>query len=155
MHIKAIGKYLLQTLVVTSGWLLGLVIFFGPAQLILADPAYQSEKFLSVFNTMDPLPRMVEAYWILPAGIFIVSFFYVAVFRFMKGHIQGSRWKKGFGFGLMAWALMVPFFEFFLPWNVMHEPIWLVLLEMVCWLGVMLTIGVGLALTLPKNNRRK
>jgi len=155
MLFKEIGKYLLQCLVVTSGWLLGLLIFFGPAQLILANPAYQSEKFLAVFNTIKPLPRMVEAYWILPGGIFIISFFYVAVFRFISIRLKGSRWKKGLSFGLVAWALMVPFFEFFLPWNVMHEPIGLVLLEMVCWLGVMLTIGGGLALTLPKNNHRE
>ena len=33
---------------------------------------------------------------------------------------------------------MVPWFEFYLPWNVMREPAPLVLLEMACWLGVRL-----------------
>jgi hypothetical protein len=45
----------------------------------------------------------------------------------------------------VAWVLMVPWFEFYLPWNVMHEPIMLVILEMVLWLCVHLIVGIVIA----------
>lgn len=38
-----------------------------------------------------------------------------------------------------------PWFEYYLPWNVMLEPTPLVLLELVCWLAVMLANGLALA----------
>lgn len=40
---------------------------------------------------------------------------------------------------------MVPWFEFYLPWNVMHEPATLVLLEAALWLAVLLTVGLAVA----------
>jgi len=40
---------------------------------------------------------------------------------------------------------MVPWFEFYLPWNVMHEPLLPVLLEMIHWLGVLLSVGFAIA----------
>jgi hypothetical protein len=40
---------------------------------------------------------------------------------------------------------MVPWFEFYLPWNVMLEPMPLVLLEVLCWLIVQLLVGLALA----------
>jgi len=46
---------------------------------------------------------------------------------------------------MVAWALMVPWFEFYLPWNVMHEPVLLVLLEMILWMGVLLIVGIVIA----------
>jgi hypothetical protein len=42
---------------------------------------------------------------------------------------------------------MVPWFEFYLPRNVMREPAALVLLEMVLWLGVLLVAGLAIAVT--------
>lgn len=40
---------------------------------------------------------------------------------------------------------MVPWFEFYLPWNMMHEPAPLVLLEMALWLGVLVVAGLAIA----------
>ena len=41
---------------------------------------------------------------------------------------------------------MVPWFEFYLPWNVMREPFDLVLVEAVCWLVVLLAVGLSMGL---------
>jgi hypothetical protein len=62
-----------------------------------------------------------------------------------KTEVKGNRIKRGLKFGLVAWALMVPWFEFYLPWNVMHEPLLPVLLEMILWLGVLLSVGLAIA----------
>src|SRR3970040_598951 len=40
---------------------------------------------------------------------------------------------------------MVPWFEFSLPWNVLLEPEPLVALELVCWAGVLVLVGLTIA----------
>lgn len=123
-----------------------MVAFFGPAQAVLADPNRQSAKFLAVMGQIEPLPRVAEAPWILFAGLIGIACVYGAVYHFVRHTFGRMRWwRKGLGFGAVAWALMVPWFEFYLPWNVMHEPAPLVLLEGVLWLAVLLTVGLAIA----------
>lgn len=123
-----------------------LLLLFGPAQAVLADPAYQSEKFVTVMARLQPLPRAVEAPWVLPAGVLAIGALYGLVYHFVRTAFgEKPWWKKGLRFGAVAWALMVPWFEFYLPWNVMREPASLVLLEMALWLGVLLVTGLTIA----------
>lgn len=123
-----------------------MMLLFGPAQAILAAPAYQSEKFLIIFGQLEPLPRTSTAPWILAAGLFAMGLVYGVVYHFVRGAFAGKPWwTRGLRFGAVAWALMVPWFEFYLPWNVMHEPFALVLLEMALWLGVLLIVGITIA----------
>ncbi len=127
-------------------WIGAMMLFFGPAQAILANPDYQSQKFLYVVGELEPLPRAFEAWWILPLGLIIIGVIYGIVYHFVIKAFAGMHWrKKGVRFGLVAWALMVPWFEFYLPWNVMHEPFMLVILEMVLWLCVLLITGIAIA----------
>lgn len=127
-------------------WIIGLTFLFGPAQAILANPDYQSEKFLYVAGQLEPLPRAAEIWWILPVGLLIIGMLYGIVYHLIRRAFVGkTKWKKGILFGGVAWALMVPWFQFYLPWNMMHEPILLVLLEMVLWLGVLSIVGIVIA----------
>jgi hypothetical protein len=127
-------------------WIVALMIFFGLGQVILADPAYQSQKFLFVMTELEPLPRAAEAWWILPVGLLAIGMLYGMVYHFVRRAFPARTWwKKGLSFGLVAWALMVPWFEFYLPWNVMHEPFLLVVLEMALWLAVLLIVGCTVA----------
>ncbi|MGF1669565.1 MAG: hypothetical protein ACFCU6_03885 [Balneolaceae bacterium] len=127
-------------------WIIALMFLFGPAQAILANPDYQSEKFLYVVGQLEPLPYAAETWWILPIGLLIIGMLYGIVYHFIRRAFDGKpRWKKGILFGWVSWALMVPWFEFYLPWNVMHEPVLLVLLEMVLWLGVLSIVGIVIA----------
>jgi hypothetical protein len=71
------------------------------------------------------------------------------------GRLGGPAWRKGIAFGVAAWALMVPWFEFYLPWNVMREPFALVLVECACWLFVLMLAGVAAALTHAAASRRR
>lgn len=127
-------------------WLAGIFIFFGPAQRILANPEYQSAKFLAAFAEVEPLPRAADSLWVLVGGLLIIGVVYGFVFAWLAPALPGSRWRKGVSFGLVAWALMVPWFEFYLPWNVMHEPFALVLLETVLWALVLQLVGLTIAL---------
>lgn len=127
------------------GWTAGLTIFFGPAQALLGDPSLQSAKFLAAFGT-EPLPYTATRTWLLPVGLIVLALFHSAVYRVIGRNLPGDGWwRRGLTFGLIAWALSFPWFEFYLPWNVMHEPWPLVALELACWLGTMLVVGLGVA----------
>lgn len=126
-------------------WFIGLTVFFGPAQAILSDPTLQSAKFLSVFTEIEPLPRVVTQPSLLFVGLAVIGVIHAAVFAALRNGLPGRGWRKGASFGLAAWALMVPWFEFYLPWNVMHEPLALVLLEAVLWAAVLQLVGLAIA----------
>ncbi len=127
-------------------WICTMILFFGPAQLILANPEYQSQKFLTVMAQLEPLPYTAEILWILPVGLLVMGVLYGIVYHFIRQAFpERSWWKKGLQFGVIAWVLMVPWFEFYLPWNVMHEPVLLVVLEMVLWLAVLLSVGLTIS----------
>ena len=136
----------LAGLAAALAWLLGIQLVFGPAQAVLADPARQSAKFLAAFS-QEPLPRMAEMPWALPAGLVVIGMIFAGVYSWLEPKLRGPAWRKGLTFGVVAWALMTPWFEFYLPWNVMREPLALVLIECACWLGVMVPVGLAIALT--------
>lgn len=135
-------------------WIAGMLVFFGPAQAILADPAIQSEKFLSVFTTVEPLPHMVARPWVVPLGLLGIGLLYGLVYAKIGPALASSTFRRGSAFGLVAWVLMVPWFEFYLPWNVMHEPLALLLLEAVCWLLVLQGVGLAIAYVFAWLTRR-
>jgi hypothetical protein len=122
-------------------WWAGLLLVFGPAQRILADPTKQSAKFLAVFGE-PPLPRMATNPEVLLFGLLGIGCIYACVFEWLGNRLPGSAVRKGLTFGVIAWALMVPWFEFYLPWNAMREPTPLALLEVLCWLAVLLGVGL-------------
>ena len=125
-------------------WMVGLMVFFGPAQVILTDADLQSAKFLGAF-TAEPLPKVSTTPWLLPLGLLAIGVLWGWVFVGLSRAWSGPWWRRGLQFGVAGWALMVPWFEFYLPWNVMHEPVALVALEMLCWALVLL--GVGLTIS--------
>jgi len=135
-------------------WIVSLSIFFGLGQAILANPLYQSQKFLFVMTQLEPLPRAAQVWWILPVGLLVIGTLYGIVYHFVRSAFPAwPWWRKGLSFGLLAWALMVPWFEFYLPWNVMHEPFLLVILEMALWLAVLLVVGATVALVYEGRRR--
>ena len=122
----------------------GLLLFFGPAQVLLTNPDLQSPKFLAAF-TAEPAPLASEAPSLLVAGVLAIGALWGLVYSALSGGWGGAWWRRGLRFAAVSWALMVPWFEFYLPWNVMREPVLLVVLDMICWAGVLLGVGVTIA----------
>jgi hypothetical protein len=125
-------------------WFIGLLLFFGPAQIVLTNPDFQSPKMLEAF-TADPLPRTVEAPWILIVGLLVIGMLWGLVYVRVSADWKDAWWKRGLRFGIIGWTLMAPWFAFYLPWNVLHEPAALAALELVCWAGVLLLVGLAIA----------
>jgi hypothetical protein len=85
---------------------------------------------------------MAEQPAVLPIGLLVVGLAHALAYRWAGRRLPEPTWRRGLAFGALAWALMVPWFEFYLPWNVMREPLPLVLLEAACWFLVLLGVGV-------------
>jgi hypothetical protein len=126
-------------------WRLGLQWIFGVAQPALTNPAHQSAKMLAAFAPGHDAPRMYANPLILWYGLIALGCVHALVYAVVFAGRPGHWLRRGAAFGIAAAALMVPWFEFYLPWNVLGEPALLVALEVACWLGVQLIVGVTIA----------
>lgn len=138
-------RFPLAVLAGTVGWMLGFFVAFVPAQVLLTDPALQSAKMLAAFATIEPLPRVSSPDRMILL-VAVVSLFLVLGYRLSRPDPTQSWWRRGFRFGTLSWLLMVPWFELYLPWNVLHEPMPLVLLEAGCWWITLTCSGLAIAL---------
>lgn len=137
-----------------AGWWIGFQALFMPAQAILADPGRQSAKFLTVFLTLPPPPKTSVIPWLLPVAFLVFGLIQAGVFHAIRPVLPRRTWLAGLAFGAIAWALCFPWFEFYLPWNVMAEPAALVGLELVLWAGTMAVAGLAIALAYETGGRR-
>jgi hypothetical protein len=122
-------------------WYVGLQVIFGAAQGILSNPNLQSQKMIAA----HPDTRSSENPSIVLFGLLTIGLVWVWVYGTVSRAWTVVWWQRGLRFALLSWALMVPWFEFYLPWNVLCEPNALVMLEMVCWAGVMTVVGLTIA----------
>jgi hypothetical protein len=141
MTIRNTGAIALSGIAGGLAWLLGMILIFGSVQFILTDPTSQSAKFNAVFQTLAPLPRSIANPWIMPLGLIGFGLINAWVYAIIRSAMGRTMLKRGLLFGLILWLIMAPWFEFYLPWNVMWEPAPLVALELLCWFGVMQMVG--------------
>lgn len=135
-------------------WLLIQLTFIqSGAQKILANPELQSEKFINSFMKTEPLPRMIEPFFMWK-GMFLVGLFLGTTVIYLNSLLSGNLLIKGVKLGILHWMIAIPWFEFYLPFNVMHEPISLVLFESILWLFTTIFLGVLLSfiLNFPSKN---
>jgi hypothetical protein len=145
--VRYLGKIAVSGVAGGVAWQLGMMTFFGPAQAILTDPKLQSAKFNAVFQSITPLPRTLGQPMLLLSGLVGISLIYAVVYTAIRAALGGTLIQRSGKFGLILWAVMVPWFEFYLPWNVMGEPFLLVLLECLCWFGVMQLVALAIVVT--------
>lgn len=118
------------------------------AQSILANPQHQSSKFIKVFTEYQPLPRMATDKSVLWIGFMVIGFIVASAFLLLNDKLPGGWLKRGLIFGVVHCMLMTPWFEFYLPYNVMNEPLLLVLFETTLWLCVTSVVGLFLSFTM-------
>jgi hypothetical protein len=142
--VRKAGSVLASGFVGAVAWYFSMIAFFGPAQAILTDPRLQSAKFIAAFQTLEPLPRITGHALLMFAGCLAICVVYAIVHQCVRASLSGPLFQRSFKFGFLLWAVMVPWFEFYLPWNVMHEPALLVALECVCWFAVMQSVALAI-----------
>jgi hypothetical protein len=121
------------------------IVFFQLGAPLLFNPSTQSEKLLSVFFEMEPLPLMFTNGPLYLAIAAIIGLLHGAVFVVVEPALPAGRIKKGLAFGGMVWGLMALYFEFHVPFNMFGEPIALVALELLFWVPVVAVEGLVLA----------
>jgi hypothetical protein len=124
----------------------GMVLLFGPAQAILGDPNLQSAKLLQIFMELTPPPRISfspSAAWL---GFGIIGIAHALVFRVVRPALGTGFWRPTLRFATVSWLMLALWFEFWILWNVMHEPVALIALELTLWAGVLLIEAVVLTL---------
>lgn len=144
-----VTRILRSALAGAAAWWAGLNYIFGAVQGVLADPAMQSAKMMAIYE-LQPPARIVIHPWLLPAGFLVVALFQACAFAFVRPALPAGPVARGAAFGSVAWALFVPWFEFYLPWSLMLEPTPLVLLEMLCWAAIMLLVGLAISIAFGK-----
>ena len=89
--------------------------------------------------------QVSDAYPGLWLGLLAIGIAYGWAYAASTSSWRGPWWRRGLAFGLLSWTLMTLWFEFYLPWNVLREPAALVGVELACWLGVHVLVGVSMA----------
>jgi hypothetical protein len=90
---------------------------------------------------------MAESPAILPAGLLLVGLGASAAYAIIGPRLGGGTARRGAIFGALAWLLMVPWFEFYLPYNVMREPLALAILEAFLWALALQVVSQAVAWT--------
>ena len=142
--MPVIGRILLGAVFAGLAMNVAALLFFAPAQAVLADPELQSSKFIRAFAG-DPPPRAADIPYLFQIGLMALGLPHAIAFQLIYRGLPRNWFAAGLVYGFAAWLIAYFWFEFYLPWNVMREPAPLVLLELACWLGVMVFNGLALA----------
>src|SRR5215510_15139972 len=116
-------------------FLLSFVTFYVLGELtgILNNAAVQSPKMIAVLHTLEPLPMMQEAPYIIFAGWAFILVGYAFLFKHISVLWPHNYWSRVWRLTLIMWFFSLLFFEFQGPFNLLGEPLPLVGLELVFW----------------------
>ena len=129
-----------------AGFLVGLVAFlilFGNplSQSIIYEPGSgQSQKLIDMWTTIEPLPALTpffsDLFAFSPRKLLVMALLYlwafglVGLYAFMRPLLTGSPGRQSLIFGSII-MLNFFFFEVFAPFNLLGEPFWIVVYELI------------------------
>ncbi len=124
--------------------------------LYYSGDAGQGEKFVAIWNTLQPLPALSAKWSALasPTGrtfavqglLFVWMLGVTFVFATIHEAIPGNGLRKGVNYGLIVWALCFVFFDVWTHFNVMAMPLGYVLFGLVLNLVIAIVAGVAMAM---------
>jgi len=114
---------------------LSFLTFFGLGVLpgILFNPATQSAKVIAVVQTLEPLPLMQRAPYVVFIGWTILLVGYAYLFSHIRMLWPRTYWGCFWRLALMIWFFSLLFFQFQGPLNLLGEPLPLFGLELAFW----------------------
>jgi len=115
--------------------LLSILTFYVLGNLtgILNNPAIQSPKVIAVLQTLEPLPLMQTAPYIIVAGSSVILVGYAFLFNHISVLWPQNYWTRLWRLTLLMWFFSWFYFEFMGPFNLLAEPLPLLALELVFW----------------------
>jgi len=127
------------------------LIGFGlHGQGILMDPKLQSPKLISVWTT-PPLPRVLQ----MPPALIMVCLLGVGIIHAFFYRLVASVWPAGvvqraLHMAFWVFLLVFVFWEFFTPFNQLHEPLPLIGLELFFWLLIATAEALAIAAVMER-----
>lgn len=118
------------------------LLFFRLGKPVLFNPDVQGEKVMAVLFEMEPLPLMFTNGPLYMAIAAVIGIAHGLVFTYIEPILPTGTVKRGAAFAAILWVLMALYFEFHTPFNMFHEPVPLVLLELLFWVIVLLVEGL-------------
>lgn len=112
---------------------------------ILLNPEIQSEKLITVWTQIEPLPLVVEHPAPIIIGIIIFGLLHAYVYRSVASAWPQGRTHRGLRFSLLVFIMVFLFWEFFTPFNQLGEPPSLIAIELVFWGTIALAEGLAIA----------
>lgn len=125
------------------------LIGFGTG--LLRDPRWQSPKLIAVWTQMEPLPRIVNAPLPMILGFVAFSVFHAWLYTRLSGSWPSGLGPRAWRLGGIVFVLSYAFFEFFTPFNMFWEPMWLVAVELFFWAMVAAAEAVTIVAILERS----
>ncbi|MFI5909375.1 hypothetical protein [Dactylosporangium sp. NPDC051541] len=101
-------------------------------QGLLFDPDTQHPKVITVWKTLEPLPRIIETPALILAGLLMFGIGYAFLYRSIATAWQRGLHRHSLRLAIIVW-LATAFAEFMGPFNVLHEPAPLAALSLGFW----------------------
>lgn len=120
---------------------------------ILLNPSYQSQKLISVWTKIEPLPLVVSQPTAIFLGIIGFGIIHAYLFRWLSPSWPSGIAKRAIRFACLVFLMTFLFWEFFTPFNQFGEPIYLIALELVFWAFIAIADGFAISTIMREKPR--
>ncbi len=112
---------------------------------ILLESSSQSQKLISVWTEIEPIPLVVNSPAPIIAGIVLFGVIHAYLFRWLSSSWTGGIVSQGLQFATLVFLMTFLFWEFFTPFNLFGEPLHLIALELLFWACIALADGLAIS----------
>jgi len=121
----------------------------------LLESSSQSQKLISVWTEIEPIPLVVNSPAPIIAGIVLFGVIHAYLFRWLSSSWTGGIVSQGLQFATLVFLMTFLFWEFFTPFNLFGEPLHLIALELLFWACVALTDGLAISAIIGEKTSHK
>ncbi len=112
---------------------------------ILLDPSIQSQKLISVWTQIEPIPRVVSNPGLIIVGLILFSMGHALIYRWLAPAWPPGILARGWRMAVLIFFLSFLFWEFFTPYNLFGEPVLLIGLEVLFWSAIAMAEAFAIA----------
>ncbi len=117
----------------------------------ILNPNHQSSKLIAVWTTIKPLPLIVTNPLRMSIGIILIALIHSFAYRSLSIAWQESIVNRIFRFTSLIFLLTFLFWEFFTPYNLFGEPLFLIFFELFFWLIIAFAEAVAIVSVMEHN----
>lgn len=121
----------------------------------LFDPAVQSAKLIAVWTRLEPLPLFVTKPHVMLLGYVLFGIGHAVLYRSLAPAWPDGVVPRAWRLTLVIWSLSYLFFEFLGPFNLLGEPVGLVMLELSFWAAAAFAESLVVVLLMPYRGFRR